>query len=136
MAFSIGAFFGSVTTAHHCAIAPSIYSPISVQPITKDGITATLSGVVNTYYSGTASVSAGAISISVSAPRAGGGPAIAEGDLLMVIQMQGADINTNNDNTYGDGQGNGHSGDTTDYTDQKVNAASRLCVCRSMRVRR
>src|SRR6202521_2851987 len=69
----------------------------------SDGPNATLTGVVNTYYPATAGAAAGATSISVNAPLAGGGPAIAAGDLLLVIQMQDADINGANSNAYGDG---------------------------------
>ena len=57
------------------------------------------SGVINTYYPGTSSASAGATSISVGPPSPG--TPIAAGDLLLVIQMQDADINTSNDSSYG-----------------------------------
>ena len=43
----------------------------------KDGPTITLNGVLNSYYPGSANVTAGATSIPVGAARAGGGPAIA-----------------------------------------------------------
>jgi LPXTG-site transpeptidase (sortase) family protein len=66
---------------------------------------AMISGVVNTYYPGTATVSAGATSIPVGTPR--GGPAISAGDLLLVMQMQGADIDSSNTNNYGNGVGDG-----------------------------
>ncbi len=71
----------------------------------KDGpITISVANsVVNTYYPGTGTVAVGATSITVGAPTPGGNPAIAAGDLLLVIQMQGADVNPTNDNTYGDG---------------------------------
>ncbi len=61
-----------------------------------------LSGVVNTYYPGVGSVAAGATSISVGAPSGAATP-IAAGDLLLVIEMQAADINSTNTNAYGDG---------------------------------
>src|SRR6202790_356516 len=61
-----------------------------------------LTGVTNTYYPGTANVAAGAKSIPVGAPT-GAGTAIANGDLLLVIQMQDATINTSNNVTYGNG---------------------------------
>jgi len=67
----------------------------------KDG-TATLTGVVNTYYPGTGPVSSGSTSIPVGAPT-GGGPSIAAGDLLLVIQMQGASINSSDSIAYGNG---------------------------------
>ncbi len=62
----------------------------------------TLSGTINTYYPGTASVSAGATSISIGAGT-GAGQAIAAGNLLLVIQMQDAAINTSNNVAYGNG---------------------------------
>lgn len=64
------------------------------------------SGIINTYYPGAASVSAGSTSIPVGAPQ-GAGTAIAAGDLLLVIQMQDADINFTNNSNYGANAGNG-----------------------------
>ena len=71
----------------------------------KDGA-GTPSGVVNTYFPGSASVSAGATSITLGA-SSGAATAIASGDLLLVIQMQDADINTSNSASYGSGTGTG-----------------------------
>ena len=71
----------------------------------KDGA-GTPSGVVNTYYPGRASVSAGATSIPVGT-SSGSGTAIAAGDLLLIIQMQDADIAYSNDSNYGGGSGTG-----------------------------
>nr|GFC12693.1 hypothetical protein [Tanacetum cinerariifolium] len=65
----------------------------------KDG--ATFSATPNTYYPG---VSASATSITVGSARTGtgaGATAIAANDLLLVIQMQAADINTANTSAYG-----------------------------------
>jgi uncharacterized repeat protein (TIGR01451 family) len=62
----------------------------------------TLTGVLNTYYPGTASVLAGAKSIPIGT-AAGAGNAIAIGNLLLVIQMQDATINVVNNGTYGNG---------------------------------
>ena len=71
----------------------------------KDGPPAgTLSGVINTYYPGTGNVSAGATSIPIGAST-GSATAIANGDLLLVIQMQDAAINSTNSDSYGDGVG-------------------------------
>jgi len=61
----------------------------------------TLSGVLNTYYPGTASVAAGAKLIPVGA--ANGTGTIAAGNELLVIQMQNASINTSNNIDYGNG---------------------------------
>ncbi|HEX2769075.1 MAG TPA: hypothetical protein VHN12_07295, partial [Geobacteraceae bacterium] len=66
----------------------------------------TPSGIINTYYPGTASVSAGASSIPVGS-RSGNSTQIANGDLLLVIQMQDADINSNNTSSYGAGGSTG-----------------------------
>ncbi|MGE5722634.1 MAG: hypothetical protein ACM3YM_09250, partial [Sphingomonadales bacterium] len=71
----------------------------------RDG-TASLSGVLNTYYPATASVSAGGTSISLGAAT-GAMQAIAVGDLLLVIQMQDATINTSNNDRYGNGTAGG-----------------------------
>lgn len=85
-----------------------------VQPLVcatpgKDGAGGTLTGVVNSYYkpgAGVTSVAAGSTSVSLGAV-AGLSKAIAPGDLLLFIQMQGAQINTTsttiNTGAYGDG---------------------------------
>jgi uncharacterized repeat protein (TIGR01451 family) len=62
----------------------------------------TLSGVVNTYYPGVGSVPAGATVIAVGGPSGAATP-IASGDLLLVIQMQDADFDSANTNSYGHG---------------------------------
>jgi len=61
-----------------------------------------LTGTLNTYYPGTASVAAGATSIPVGAAT-GAGAAIAPGNLLLIIQMQDAGINDTNSVLYGNG---------------------------------
>jgi hypothetical protein len=78
----------------------------------KDGNGGTLTGIVNTYYPGTATANAGVTSISVGTPR-GASTAISSGDLLLVIQMQDAFINSSNNSRYGDnvngGVGSGYT---------------------------
>jgi len=71
----------------------------------NDGVGAP-SGVINTYYPGTSSVSAGATSIPVGFPSGNLSKLITTGDLLIVIQMQDADINYTNTASYG-GSGSG-----------------------------
>ena len=71
----------------------------------------TASGNINTYYAGSGSPSAGATALTLGAQRAGGGANIAVGDLVLVIQMQGATINSTDTNQYGDGAGSGATGD-------------------------
>lgn len=77
----------------------------------RDGSPTNLTGIVNTYYPGTSTASAGATSISVGTPTGDTSKSIAAGDLLLVIQMQDAAINTSNDERYGDGTGT--AGNTT-----------------------
>lgn len=74
----------------------------------RDGSNVSLSGVINTYYPGNATVAAGATSISVGSPT-GASTTIQSGDLLLVIQMQAASVDTNdNDNRYGAGTSTGN----------------------------
>ena len=72
----------------------------------RDSTIPTIAGVINTYHAGgTGSVPIGAVSIPVGVAQPGGSAAIAPGDLLIVIQMQGAQINSSNSDCYGDGVG-------------------------------
>jgi len=64
----------------------------------------TLTSVVNTYYPATASVTAGTANTTIPVGTARGTAAtIAAGDLLLVIQMQDASINSTNTSSYGNG---------------------------------
>ena len=64
----------------------------------------TLTGVVNTYYPATASVTAGTANTTIPLGTARGAAAtLAAGDLLLVIQMQDASINSTNTAAYGNG---------------------------------
>ncbi|MCP3849675.1 MAG: hypothetical protein GY694_05485, partial [Gammaproteobacteria bacterium] len=69
------------------------------------------SGTVNSYFPAAGSVSAGATSIDLDAAT-GSGSGISQGDLLMVIQVQDALIDSSNNLYYGDGSGAGASGST------------------------
>ncbi|MEO1369362.1 MAG: isopeptide-forming domain-containing fimbrial protein, partial [Acidobacteriota bacterium] len=64
-----------------------------------------LTGVINTYYPSAASVGAGDQLIPVGLPSPGGAPAVGLGDLLLVLQVQGARIDSSNSTSYGDGAG-------------------------------
>src|ERR1700730_9295623 len=66
----------------------------------RDG-TASLSGVINTYYPGSGTAS-GSAAITLGAATGAALP-IAIGDLVLVIQMQDAAINSTNTGGYGDG---------------------------------
>ena len=79
----------------------------------KDSAVALIAGTVNSYYPGTAaSLAAGTQTIAIGTIAAGGSATpIAAGDLVIVMQMQGAQINSSNSDCYGDG--NGVAGCTT-----------------------
>jgi uncharacterized repeat protein (TIGR01451 family) len=70
----------------------------------KDGAGGTLTGIVNAYWPGTASAAAGASAITLGTRR-GAAVSITAGDLVLVIQMQDAQIDSNNDDRYGSGAG-------------------------------
>ena len=83
------------------------YSQICAIP-GDDGPT-TISGVVNTYYPSPVNATASGNSVPVSAvinPQSALTP-IEPGDLLLVMQVQDAQINSSNNNNYGAGTGTG-----------------------------
>jgi uncharacterized repeat protein (TIGR01451 family) len=89
----------------------------------KDG-SPTISSNPDTYYPSTTAqtLAVGAVTINVATATVGGTTttptSIVKGDLLLVIQMQGADIDFSNSNSYGDGvTGGGASGNLpTNFT--------------------
>ena len=83
----------AVATVQSLACGTTSQATAAVTPLT---------GVLNTYYPGTANAAAGAKSISVGTAT-GAGAAIATGNLLLVIQMQDASINDSNSVSYGNG---------------------------------
>lgn len=104
-------------TAIVCTLAGSIaLAQVCASP-GLNAATTNISGVVNSYYPGTgANVAAGSNSIPIGGiDTTGGGSAtpIAAGDLVIVMQMQGAEINFSNSDCYGDGVG---TGGCTTYT--------------------
>ena len=69
----------------------------------KDGPAASLTGIVNSYYPGV-TTAAGSSFVNVGALDASGGRSltpIGPGDLVLVIQLQDADINPSNSSAYG-----------------------------------
>jgi len=111
---------GTATTLSNSAtVSTSSTDPVSsnntatvltvVQPLVcatpgKDGTPGSpLSGYVNTYYAGVGTASAGSTTITVATPSSGASTQIGAGDLLLVIQMQGATINSTNTSSYGNG---------------------------------
>jgi hypothetical protein len=63
-------------------------------------------GVINTYYPGLGTVAAGATTFNINTNGVTGvGANIVAGDMLIVMQMQDADVNSQNSVNYGDGAG-------------------------------
>ena len=91
------------------ALAPSAHAQVCAVPGANSATTA-IAGVINSYYPGATSVGQGAVSVSIGAldtSSGGTNTAIAAGDLLLIMQMQGAQINSTNSDCYGDGVGTG-----------------------------
>ena len=66
--------------------------------------TTTATGVINTYYPGQTAIVAGTASTTATVGTSrGSATPIAVGDLVLVIQMQGVQIDSTNTNTYGGG---------------------------------
>lgn len=77
-------------------------------PVPDPNPPANAMGVVNTYFAGTGSLNSGATQLTLGARHAGSAAGdIQAGDLLLVIQMQDAEINSSNNANYGSGQGDG-----------------------------
>jgi hypothetical protein len=71
-------------------------------------VDATISAFPNTYYPGESSPATNATSITLGAVPSGYGTTpIAAGDIVLIIQMQGAQINSSNSDSYGDGVSGG-----------------------------
>lgn len=81
------------------AVAYSEFAACATTTATAGG---NLSGVINTYYPGTATATAGSTSITLGTAT-GSATAIAAGDLVLIMQMQDAAINSSNSSQYGDG---------------------------------
>jgi len=63
---------------------------------------ANLTGILNTYYPGNGVASAGSMSVTVGSRDTRGAAApVSVGDLVLVMQMQDADINSTNTSSYG-----------------------------------
>jgi hypothetical protein len=73
-------------------------------PPTSGSVTISIANnVINTYYPGIGSPAAGSTSLNVGSidPR-GNTTAISTGDLVLIVQVQGADIDATNTDSYGD----------------------------------
>ncbi len=83
-------------------------NPICGTPGKDDPVA--LSGIINTYYPGAAaSASTGATSISLGPALPAGNTPITAGDMLLIIQMQDAQIDATDTDSYGDGVPGGNA---------------------------
>lgn len=93
--------------SNNTATVVTVVQPLVCATPGKDGSPATpITGIVNAYYppSAAGTLAAGATSVALGAAAPGGSQtAIASGDLLLIIQMQDADINSTNTSSYGHG---------------------------------
>ncbi|MGH3576783.1 MAG: hypothetical protein ACRDU0_04410, partial [Mycobacterium sp.] len=101
--------------ANNSATVLTVVQPLVCATPGKDGSPgAPLTGIVNTYYAGVGTAAAGATTLTVATPSSGSATQIGVGDLLLVIQTQGAQINSTNTSSYGDGvPGDPASGSTS-----------------------
>ena len=99
--------------------------------------TINVTGVVNDYWAGTGTVAAAATTVTLGTQRSGVDPvtslsppgsALAVGDLILLVQMQDATINTTNTTNYGAGTGTSIGftalGQTGQYHFARVTVAS------------
>lgn len=90
----------------------------------QNGAGGTLAGIVNTYYPATANAAAGSKTITLGIATGSTTP-IAIGDLLLVMQIQDAAINSTNTIAYGDGfTGSGFTNPNSSGLYEFVTAAS------------
>ncbi|MEO8860676.1 MAG: T9SS type A sorting domain-containing protein [Ginsengibacter sp.] len=75
-----------------------------VPPVNGSVTISIANNVVNTYYPGLGNPAANTASLNVgTVDSRGNGTAISNGDLVLIIQIQGADIDASNTSSYGDG---------------------------------
>ncbi len=95
---------GDPNSSNNSATAYTVVQPLVCATPGRDGAGGTLTGIVNTYFppSATGTLASGSTSVALGASSGASTP-IAAGDLLLIIQMQGAAINSTNTSSYGDG---------------------------------
>ena len=93
-----------------------------LDPISGLTTISTTSQIINSYYPGQGNPTVGAVSITAGALDVrGNSTPIAAGDLILVIQMQGADINATNTDAYGNGVS---GGDASGYLNSNLYAGN------------
>jgi uncharacterized repeat protein (TIGR01451 family) len=102
-------------TSNNSATVLTVVQPLVCATPGKDGAGGTLTGIVNAYYppASSGTVAAGKNSVALGAAASGGAQtAIGVGDLLLIIQMQAAQINDTNTSSYGSGVPGNSAGST------------------------
>jgi uncharacterized repeat protein (TIGR01451 family) len=96
---------GDPNSNNNTATAYTVVQPIACATPGRDGVGGTLAGVVNTYYppASVGSLASGSTSVALGAAQGNIGKPITAGDLVLIIQMQGAAINSTNTSSYGHG---------------------------------
>ena len=91
-------------SSNNSATVLTVAQPISCATPGRDLVGTAITGTVNSYFPPAASttLAAGSNSLTLGA-SSGAGVAIAIGDLLLIMQMQAATINSANTGAYGDG---------------------------------
>jgi uncharacterized repeat protein (TIGR01451 family) len=106
---------GDPNASNNTAAVYTVVQPLVCATPGRDGAGGTLTGVVNTYFPPAAAGTLNSGSKSVTLGASAGAPVgIAAGDLLLIIEMQDASINSTNTSSYGDGlAGDPASGSTS-----------------------
>ncbi len=99
---SVAGTVADLNNANNSATGVGFSQAFTCTTPTSTNAPTALTGIINTYYPGTASVTTGATSLTLGTATGATTP-IAIGDLLLVIQMQNANINSTNTSSYGDG---------------------------------
>jgi len=96
---------GDPNSSNNSATAYTVVQPIACATPGRDGAGGTLTGAVNTYFPPAAgTLASGSTTVTLGAAAAGGAQKpIAAGDLILIIQMQDATINSTNTSSYGHG---------------------------------
>jgi uncharacterized repeat protein (TIGR01451 family) len=97
---------GDPNSSNNSATAYTVVQPIACATPGRDGTGGALTGIVNAYYppAATGALASASTSVTLGAAAASGAQTpIAAGDLLLIMQMQGATVNATNSGSYGDG---------------------------------
>ena len=96
---------GDPNSVNNSATAYTVVQPLACASPGRDGAGGTLTGVVNTYYppGAAGTLSSASTTVTLGAAQGNTGKPITAGDLVLIIQMQDASINSTNTSSYGHG---------------------------------